>query len=171
MQLCIDQGNSSAKIGIFRKDDLVVSKTYKSFEITDFVSLCEEYPLEACIYSTVADRSEVLIQKIKERISLFIELSYTTPVPITNAYKTPLTLGKDRLAVVVGASFIKPDSNILVVDAGSAITFDFIDKNKLYKGGNISPGLDLRFRALHEFTKRLPLVEKSNTARRHNFDW
>ena len=162
MQLCIDQGNSSTKIGIFKNEELAVSKVYKSFEIVDINSLFEEYPIESCIYSTVSVCNKQLIQKLKGRVTCFIDLNHETPIPIINAYGTPQTLGNDRLAAVTGASFLKPDTDILVVDAGSAITFDFIDRNKKYHGGNISPGVDLRFRALHEFTERLPLVELQN---------
>ena len=74
-------------------------------------------------------------------------------------YETPETLGKDRLAAVVGASFLKPGKDILVIDAGTAITYDFINSKKQYLGGNIAPGINLRLRSLHEFTQRLPLVQ------------
>lgn len=159
MQLCIDQGNSLTKIGIFKNDDLVISKVYKNFGASDVVFLFQEYSIDYCIFSTVSVRDKSLLQELQSRVKIFVELSHETPIPITNDYKTPSTLGNDRLAAVIGASFLKPDTDLLVVDVGTAITFDFIDKNKVYKGGNISPGIALRFRALHEFTERLPLLE------------
>jgi type III pantothenate kinase len=103
--------------------------------------------------------NDELLSKLKHKSTVLIELSHHTPIPIENKYQTPETLGKDRLAAVVGATFLKPDSDILVIDAGTAITYDFIDANKVYWGGNIAPGLNLRLRALHEFTQKLPLVE------------
>jgi len=89
-------------------------------------------------------------------------LSAETPVPVNNLYKTPETLGKDRLAAVVGAHSLFPDKNILVLDAGTALTIDFIDKDGNYRGGNISPGLNMRFRALHEYTQKLFLQSQSD---------
>jgi len=86
-------------------------------------------------------------------------LTHETPLPIENKYHTPETLGKDRLAAVVGAAFLMPNFDVLVVDAGTAITFDFIDAKKNYLGGNIDAGLELRLKALHTFTKKLPLVK------------
>ena len=81
-----------------------------------------------------------------------------TPVPVTICYKTPLTLGTDRLAAVVNASYRSPGKNILVIDIGTCITYDFIDSSRRYIGGNISPGVLMRLKALNHFTGRLPLV-------------
>ncbi|MGN1375478.1 MAG: type III pantothenate kinase, partial [Prevotella sp.] len=83
-----------------------------------------------------------------------------TPVPVSSSYKTPLTLGADRLAAVVGANWLQPGHDILVIDIGTCITFDFINASGVYEGGNISLGPTMRLRALHEFTARLPLVER-----------
>ena len=82
-----------------------------------------------------------------------------TPVPITNRYRTPETLGRDRLAAVIGASSLKPATDLLIIDAGTCITYEVIDARGNYWGGNIAPGMQMRLRALHEFTARLPLVE------------
>lgn len=159
MNLCIDQGNSSTKVGLFEGDKFVENKIFKCFGIPEIGGLFKDYPIDMCIFSSVASYEDLVINELSSRVKTFIELSAETPISITNAYKTPETLGKDRLAAVVGASFLKPDTDILVIDAGSAITYDFIDKNKLYHGGNISPGVDLRFKALHYFTDKLPLVK------------
>ena len=91
-----------------------------------------------------------------------MELTAATPVPINNLYKTPETLGKDRLAAVVGAHSLFPDKDVLVFDAGTALTIDFIDKEGNYRGGNISPGLNMRFRALHDYTQKLFLHSQSD---------
>ena len=95
----------------------------------------------------------------------FIELSSNTELPVSINYKTPETLGNDRIAGVCGASALFRGINILVIDAGTCITYDFIDKDKNYFGGGISPGIDIRFRALNTFTGNLPLVNRTD-----NFD-
>jgi type III pantothenate kinase len=82
-------------------------------------------------------------------------------LPFKNLYKTPETLGTDRLAAAAGAFSHFPDTNVLVIDAGTAITYEFMEPG-LYLGGNISPGLMIRFRALHRFTGKLPLVNPSS---------
>ena len=86
-------------------------------------------------------------------------LTASTPVPIKNDYSSPSTLGMDRLAAAIGAWSIEPEHDLLVIDAGTAITYDFVSASGVYKGGNIAPGKDLRFRSLHEHTGALPLVE------------
>jgi type III pantothenate kinase len=159
MNLCIDQGNSSTKTGIFDQNILVECASFENFGISEVSKLLEKFSIKACVLSSVILDNDDLLTYLKCKFSDLIVLSHLTPIPIENRYKTPETLGKDRLAVVVGASFIKPETDILVVDAGTAITYDFIDANKVYWGGNIAPGLNLRLRALHEFTQKLPLVE------------
>ncbi|HEY6915735.1 MAG TPA: type III pantothenate kinase [Paludibacter sp.] len=159
MNLCIDQGNSSIKIGVFDQDKLIESTTFEKFGSVEISELFEKFSIDACILSSVIIENDEQIAELKQKCPELIILSHLTPVPIENRYKTPETLGKDRLAAVVGASYLKPGSDILVVDAGTAITYDFIDANRVYWGGNIAPGLNLRLRALHEFTQKLPLVE------------
>ena len=92
-----------------------------------------------------------------------IFLDHTTPIPIDNLYSTPETLGPDRLAASIGANALCPYSDILVIDMGTAITYDYVNANGQYLGGNISPGIEMRFKALHDFTAKLPLVDKSGT--------
>ena len=86
-------------------------------------------------------------------------VDHNTPVPIRNGYDTPETLGQDRLAAAVGANTICPGENLLIIDAGSAITYDFLSREGEYVGGNIAPGLKMRFTILHRMTKKLPQVE------------
>lgn len=159
MQLCIDQGNTCVKAGIFNGQDIVYKKVFEHFGKIEAEALFLEYDIEACIYSTVSERNEEVIAALQGQSPLFIEFNHTTPIPITNCYATPHTLGNDRLAGVIGAAWLQPGKDVLVVDAGSAITYDFIDAHGNFRGGNISPGLDMRLRALHDFTHKLPLVE------------
>ncbi|NDP19686.1 MAG: type III pantothenate kinase [Paludibacter sp.] len=158
MNLCIDQGNSSTKVGVFNQNNLIESFTFTTLNKNDISSLINKFDINACILSSVIIENEKLNIWLTKNTNHFINLSHNTPVPITNLYKTPESLGKDRLAAVIGASFLKPETDLLIIDAGTAITYDFIDSNNNYHGGNIAPGLDLRLRSLHEFTKKLPLV-------------
>jgi len=159
VNLCIDQGNSRTKIGIFSQNKLIEFKIFEIFGSTEISMLRNNFPINRCIFSSVALENDQLLAELRGKWSNLIILSHLTNVPIDNRYKTPETLGKDRLAAIVGASFIKPNNDILVIDAGTAITYDFIDANNVYWGGNIAPGLNLRLRALHEFTEKLPLIE------------
>jgi len=90
-----------------------------------------------------------------------IELDHHTPIPLINRYRTPDTLGYDRIAAAVGAYTIYPEKNVLVIDAGTAITYDLVTGGGEYMGGNISPGMAIRFKSLNKYTNRLPLLEPS----------
>jgi len=159
MNLCIDQGNSSTKVGIFDDNKLHCFFVFEVFDVVELLKLLEEFPIDNCIVSSVVNESDTLIKYLKDSALFVVFLSHTTPIPIENRYETPETLGKDRLAAVVGAAFLMPNQDVLVIDAGTAITYDFIDAQHIYWGGNISPGVNLRLKSLHEFTKKLPLVE------------
>ena len=118
--------------------------------------------VDACILSAVSVVGQEALDVLRQKSAHFMELTAATPVPIRNLYKTPETLGKDRLAAVVGAHSLFPGKDILVLDAGTALTIDFVDREGNYHGGNISLGLNMRFRALHEFTKQLPLQTQTD---------
>ena len=125
--------------------------------------LQEEHPqLKRVILSSVKPYSDELKQYLSENFEQFLELDHQTEIPIGNLYQTPETLGKDRIAAAVGANELFPDQNLLVIDAGTAITFDLISEKNEFIGGNISPGLEMRFKALNQFTGSLPLLSRSN---------
>ncbi|HPR60245.1 MAG TPA: type III pantothenate kinase, partial [Prolixibacteraceae bacterium] len=98
-------------------------------------------------------------QIVSQHIPYCIVLDHNTPIPIENHYQTPQTLGKDRLAAAVGANYVYPNTNLLIIDAGTAITYDFVNNSNQYKGGFITPGINMRFKALHHFTQKLPLLQ------------
>ncbi len=158
MNLCIDQGNSCTKIGIFDTGKLIDDKLYKHFALDDLMGLFKDFPIEQCILSSVIDTDEMQVAFIRQHTGKFIRLDHTVPLPIDNLYKTPHTLGNDRLAAVVGANFLYPDRNLLIVDIGSAITYDVVNDKNQYVGGNIAPGVKMRINALHDHTERLPLI-------------
>ncbi len=159
MNLIVDQGNSFAKIGIFSDEVLLHTAIFKKIGKEELDSLFQLYPISSVILSSVVNTELELIEYLKKRTGKFILLDENTPLPIENLYKTPETLGRDRIAACVGANFLKPDTNLLVIDAGTAITYDVVNAKNQYLGGNISPGLEMRKRALHTFTQKLPLVE------------
>ncbi|MBL7110999.1 MAG: type III pantothenate kinase [Bacteroidales bacterium] len=162
MNLVIDIGNTLTKLAIFQDEEIVHKEVLEDFTSDTLESIRNSFPgINKAILSTVKNREPILLQHLSQSFEYFLELDHTTPLPITNKYETPVTLGYDRLAAVVGANTIFPNSNVLIIDIGSAITFDFIDLENNYQGGNISPGLNMRFRALHEFTSNLPLVQPS----------
>lgn len=164
MNLCIDQGNTYLKAALFENDNLLKSITSDANNATIWDELFANNNISNTIISSVKAIDSDFTELLKSKSSLFVELSHQTPIPVNNCYKTPETLGKDRLAAVIGAVSLYPNHPILIVDAGTALTFDFITEKGDYLGGAISPGLDMRFKALHTFTDKLPLVKNTQTS-------
>jgi len=164
MNLIVDQGNSFTKIGIFSDKELLHTAIFKQLGKKELESLFELYPVSATILSSVVNPEYEMIEYLKKRSKKFILLDENTPLPIENLYKTPETLGKDRIAVCIGANYLKPNANLLVIDAGTAVTYDVVNAKNQYVGGNISPGLEMRRKALHTFTQKLPLIEMKDSA-------
>jgi len=146
--LVVDIGNTAVKTAVFVGDELVERKTWTSFE-----QVLQHYGegAYAWLVSSVGrfDRPPVLP-------SPFYELTAHTPLPIKLHYHTPHTLGVDRIAAAVGAWHRFAGQNVLVIDAGSCITYDLVSANGVFEGGIISPGLRMRFRAMAQFTSSLP---------------
>ena len=160
MNLAIDIGNSAVKSGIFKEGRLIQIIRFNHFNPQKIHQIVLKNKIHNMIVSTVKGKAIKRSKRIKKSLDYWLTFSTETPVPITNLYQTPFTLGKDRLAAVTGANNIFPNENVLVIDAGTAITFDFINSKGEFMGGNISPGLSMRFRALHEFTQQLPLLSQ-----------
>lgn len=147
-------------MAIYAEGNLKASFVYKTFDKSKLKPLFDVYSLDKGIYSTVADVDEDLIAYLKECLSCFIYFDNDVRLPITIKYKTPHTLGKDRIAAVVGAYYLQPNRNILIIDAGTCITYELLEASGSYLGGNISPGMTTRFKALNDYTKKLPLVNE-----------
>ena len=168
MNLLLDIGNTRTKIVISKNNEFIYflhiqSSNFDLFqnEINKVTSLFNE--ISDVIVSNVSKENEILNDFLKEIFKNIIFFTQKTYIPIKNLYKTPQTLGKDRLAAVVGAWSLFENENILIFDAGTALTIDFINKKGEYLGGNISPGLSLRYKALNLFTGNLPeLIPDSN---------
>lgn len=160
-KLTIDQGNTSAKAAVWHDDTIVAEAVYRSLNANDIDLLADDFGgrFDASIYSSVCDAGRDVADCMAARSQRFIELSSTTPLPIKVAYATPSTLGLDRIAAVAGAYASTAGSWTLVVDCGTAITYDILSPDGIFLGGNIAPGIFMRLEALNKFTARLPLVE------------
>jgi type III pantothenate kinase len=161
MNLTIDQGNSFTKIALFDNENYIENFIFDSFGEKELLDLFAKYPIQNSILSSVIHTSPTLLAALKAESKIFIELTDKTPIPIKNSYASPETLGKDRIAVAVAANFLQPNANCLVIDAGTTITYELITSKGEYLGGNISPGMNIRFKSLNTFTKKLPLIESA----------
>jgi len=166
MNVAIDIGNTRTKIAFFEKNEQVDHAFWVHWTLEDLDLRLKGRNIDGVILSASGKEPEQLEAFLKERY-FFLRLEHTTALPITNTYKTPRTLGKDRLAAVTGAycadKRLGKERNNLVIDAGTCVTYDYINQNGEYLGGNISPGLEMRLKAMHAFTAKLPLVEKNET--------
>jgi type III pantothenate kinase len=159
MNLIIDVGNTRVKAAVFKGDTLQEDFSF-SYEDTEkeIKKIKKAYTIAAVIVSKVSSVVNKSIQKMFEK-DTFIALSHLTPVPFTNKYATPETLGIDRIALAAGAIHVYPNKDVLVIDAGTCITFDFINAEGAYEGGAISPGIEMRYKALHHYTDGLPKLK------------
>jgi type III pantothenate kinase len=156
MNLLIDSGNTKTKAALCNEQEIL--EIISIDDIDDFYLLAKKTPINHLIISSV-NKEAAEILKIFPKAETIV-LSSNTPVPIQNLYETPSTLGMDRLADVIGASTLFPNFACLCIDAGTCITYDIIDEHATYLGGSISPGIDMRFKALHTFTAKLPLIHR-----------
>ena len=157
MNAAIDLGNTYAKIGFFAGNELL--EVQKGLSISALEEVITLKNVKNLIISSVT-RSQIELEEIfKDYNFNKIFLNPTTQIPIKNDYETPQTLGSDRIAAAVGANFLFPKQNCLIIDMGTALKYDYVSADTTFRGGIISLGMRIRFEALHTFTKRLPLVE------------
>lgn len=164
MNLVIDIGNSFTKIALINNDNIISSESYEELTLEIIEIAIASYQPKRAIISNVGKVDENLITHLKNSVPTTI-FSHTTKIPITNNYTTPQTLGLDRLAAVIGANFLYPSTDLLVIDSGTAITYDIINNKGVYLGGAISPGILLRYKTLHQNTANLPLLNSLNNNR------
>lgn len=162
-RLAIDFGNSRVKLAIFKKEKLIDKIEQEDFKLDELISLTTNHQPRQTIFSATGLVDEELRRFLINELKA-LELTHRTPLPIRNKYQTPETLGKDRVAAAVGAYYQFPGRHCLIVDAGTCITYDWLDQKGNYLGGNIAPGISMRLKAMHTFTARLPLVEMSQEA-------
>ena len=160
MNLCIAQGNSRTKVALMTDEGKIIKDfIYKQFSSADVERLFELYDISDSIISSVVNIEAAVVNALHRHSQHFVLFDHNTPVPIINRYETPQTLGQDRLAAAVGAKSLCPNENLLIIDVGSAITYDFVTEQGEYLGGNIAPGMKMRFTMLHRMTKKLPQVD------------
>lgn len=166
MNLIIDVGNTRVKAAVFEANELQETFVFsKRSIVSEIKKIIKKYSISYGILSSVSQITEVKRQKIEAIITIFT-LTSSTKIPFLNLYKTPSTLGVDRIALVANAVVKYPRKNVLVIDAGTCITYDFVDEKKQYLGGAISPGVEMRFKSLHSFTSKLPKLSPKSL---HNF--
>jgi type III pantothenate kinase len=156
-KITIDEGNTITKLALFEGYDLVLKENNVSVErVLELASNCDRLIVSSVKkdseYGALAEKKDVLV------------LNSTTPIPVSNCYKTPNTLGNDRIALVVGATVHYSGHNVLVIDSGTCITYDFINAEQEYLGGSISPGIRMRYSALHQYTSQLPMLKTEEKA-------
>lgn len=165
MNLTIDIGNTLSKAAVIDRGQVVDLFKAETFTPEFLAKLLKRYPQveRGILISTRGEESD-LEGFLGAHLKQFIRFGPTVPVPVANGYATPETLGCDRLAAAVGAVALHPGQPALVVDFGTAITIDFVSADGEFRGGYISPGASMRFRALHEFTGKLPLLQLDDAA-------
>lgn len=160
----VDQGNTAIKLTVWtiKPDGALGPVSYRTYDSSESdVLYADIESIEACggIYCSVGRMDVRLVESLRCILDgCLIVLTQATPLPVGVRYATPATLGMDRVAVAVGAYALYPGERCLIVDAGTAITADLLTGEGDFAGGRISPGLALRFRSLHDYTSRLPLL-------------
>lgn len=155
MNLVVDIGNTQVKAAAIEGTTIAELVTFPSAEQADLAPLIARHPIKRAIVASTGRGAAYVIDKLKELGTQVLVMTPDTPVPIGKEYLTPHTLGSDRVAAAVGAEAVYGRGDYLIVDFGTAITIDLVC-GSVFRGGNISPGMRTRFRALHDYTSRLP---------------
>lgn len=158
MNFILDIGNTQVKGAVFQGDNLVFEKTVSLGDLGNLMDEIIEKKFPTRLISSSVSASEAEIEVLLDQRLPWVHFTNQISLPIKNEYHTPETLGTDRLAGVMGAFATFPNTNVLVIDAGTCITVDLITSDHRYFGGAISPGIQMRFKSLHHFTKNLPVV-------------
>lgn len=164
MNLIIDIGNTNTKLAVFEQNKLLKTRRCSVEKLPAEVGkICIQFSkIEQLLVSSVIEFSDRLFSELSQYGKVCV-LNHKLKMPFKNLYTTPETLGLDRLALAAAATQQYPNTNTLIIDAGTCITYDFVDANAQYLGGAISPGLQMRYNALHNQTAQLPLLQPSDT--------
>ena len=161
MNLIVDVGNTRIKLAVFDGKNLVLKETTQQETFKEALeALKNKYPDLTCAIASKVGNLNVANEAYLENHFQLHVLSHTSILPFENKYNTPKTLGVDRIALASAACLHFPDENVLIIDAGSCITYDFLNHNNEYLGGAIAPGVEMRYKAVHTFTANLPLLDK-----------
>jgi type III pantothenate kinase len=160
MNLVIDLGNTLVKCAVFEDSTMVDFFVFKEFDKASASSILAKFKgIRSVILSSVINQSEEVAGFFKHLN--FYCFDRNSPLPLKNLYQSPESLGYDRIAGAVAGNNRFPDQNVLIIDAGTCLKFDFVNKDNAYLGGAISPGMNMRYKALHTFTAKLPLISYS----------
>jgi type III pantothenate kinase len=160
MNLIVDIGNTSTKLAVYEGAEKLSVSRINELSCEELEKELSGFKIKRAIVSSVKKLHPLISELFFTNIPDVHVLTYKSKLPVKIEYETPETLGPDRIAAVTGAYNLFPGTEILVIDAGSAITYDFLSAD-IFKGGNISPGIAMRFKALNKFTRKLPLVSPS----------
>jgi len=161
MNLVIDIGNTKVKVAVFELDTIITAVVCEEINLVkELKRISNQYAFKRSIVSSVKDINEEYLEEL-QKLPFLIILNTDTPLPFKNLYATPSTLGNDRIALAAASVCIHPFKNTLVIDAGTCITYDFINAKNEYLGGAISPGIAMRYKSLHQYTGNLPLLSKN----------
>lgn len=156
MNLLVDFGNTRVKAAIFNEGRLMAKNVFDQAQ--DLLTWLNKYNgIQKCLIGSVTKGHESILAALQSRFSTQL-FKADTPIPLKNLYHSALTLGSDRLAAALGAYALCPNKNVLSIDAGTCIKYNFVNQNNEYLGGAISPGIQMRLKAMHEQTSSLPLV-------------
>jgi len=162
MTLVIDIGNTYTKIAVFKQHELLHAEQYQKVDTGIINNFLKEYRVTVAIISSVKKENAGWQTLFAEKLPLTY-FSREMTRGVINHYQTPETLGLDRLAAVIGARYLYPGKSSLIIDGGTCITYDWVDGEGNYFGGSISPGLNMRYKALNNYTAGLPLVSPDET--------
>ena len=154
--LIVDEGNTLCKIAVLDKNDVLCERSVRDFDMAEIVSLISQFTIDKAVVASTRGGAAKICEQLRTKIDKVLHFTSQTEVPIGVDYSSRQTLGADRLAVAVGVVCGMGIEDALVVDMGSAITFDIIE-NGTFRGANISLGVAMRFKALHDYTAALPL--------------
>ena len=161
MNLIVDIGNTSTKLAVFNGREKLSISRINELSCEELEKELSGFKIKRAIVSSVKKLPPFISDLFFTNIPFVHVLSHKSKLPFKIEYETPETLGPDRIAAVAGAFSLFPGSEILIIDAGTALTYEFLSSG-IYRGGNISPGINMRFKALNKFTEKLPLVSSSD---------
>lgn len=159
MNLVVDSGNSFSKLGLFENNVIIDRFQFKKLTLNNIEKIFYQRKITNSIFSNVGEPNNKVLKFLGKNSNL-VNFNSKLKIPFTNKYRSIETLGSDRIGLVSQASKLYSNKNILIIDIGTSITYDFLNKKNEYLGGNISPGLNMKFKALNNQTHNLPLVEK-----------
>lgn len=157
LYLAIDLGNTTAKVGVFKGNTLLRVKIFPEGAWDEIIAFCSIQKISAAVLASVVKHPKAFEKALAARFPLLV-LNHKTRLPLLNKYKTPETLGYDRLSAAVGGWQLFPGTAVLVIEAGTCVKYEIVSRKGEYLGGAIAPGLQMRFDALHHFTQKLPQV-------------